>query len=139
VDRQPAGAVVLLVVEGDDMRQYLRGCLAHEATEIAEILEADSVPQAKQRVAEQVVDILIADYADSSDMGTEFYRSLQVVDGFRGIPAILVVDEPIPVELRRDHNPSLRILTRPFNASRLCNAVRSAVGMEISLEKGSRL
>ncbi len=71
------GVVILLVLEDSEMRGYLRGCLVNESTDVAAILEADSLPTAKQQAAES--------------------------------------------------SPTLRILARPFNASRLCEAVRTTI------------
>lgn len=122
-----AGAVVLLVVEDSDMRGYLRGCLAHETTEIAEVLEAASLSTAQRQVAESGIDVIIAEGPAASGTGLELYRALQAQDEFRGLPVILVVDEPIPDEVRRLSSATLRVLARPFNASRLCEAVRRTI------------
>jgi hypothetical protein len=124
---QGAGAVILLVVEDSDMRGYLRGCLAHETTEIAEVLEAASLSTAKRQVAEFGIDVIIAEGPAASGTGLELYRALQARDEFRGLPVILVVDEPIPDEVRRLSSATLRVLARPFNASRLCEAVRRTI------------
>ncbi len=122
-----AGAVILLVVEDSDMRGYLRGCLAHETTEIAEVLEAASLSTAQRQVAESGIDVIIAEGPAASGTGLELYRALQAQDEFRGLPVILVVDEPIPDEVRRLSSATLRVLARPFNASRLCEAVRRTI------------
>ncbi len=119
--------MVLLVVEDSDMRGYLRGCLAHEKTDIAEVLEAASLSTAKQQVAEFGIDVIIAEGTAASGTGLELYRALQAQDEFRELPVILVVDEPIPDEVRRLSSATLRVLARPFNASRLCEAVRRTI------------
>ena len=122
-----AGAVVLLVVEDSDMRGYLRGCLAHETTGIAKVLEAASLSTAKRQVANLRIDVIIAEGTAASGTGLELYRALQAQDEFRELPVILVVDEPIPDEVRRLSSATLRVLARPFNASRLCEAVRRTI------------
>ena len=124
---QTAGAVVLVVSEDRDMRGYLHGCLAHETTEIAEVLEAASLSTAKRQVAGLGIDVIIAEGTAASGTGLELYRALQAQDEFRGLPVILVVDEPIPDEVRRLSSATLRVLPRPFNASRLCEAVRRTI------------
>jgi DNA-binding NtrC family response regulator len=128
IDRfRSAGAVILLVVEDSDMRGYLRGCLVHETTDIAEVLEAASLSTAKRQVAELKIDVIIAEGTAASGTGLELYRALQAQDEFRGLPVILVVDEPIPDEVRRLSSVTLRVLARPFNAHRLCEAVRRTI------------
>lgn len=121
------GAVVLLVIEDGDMRGYLRGCLAQETTGIARVLEADSLPTATRQVADHAVDVIIAEGAVVSGTGVLLYRVLQGQNEFRELPVILVVDEPISDEVRRSSSATLRVLERPFNASRLCETVRRTI------------
>lgn len=122
-----AGAIILLVVEDSEMRGYLRGCLVHETADIAAVLEADSLSTAKQRAAAQLVDLVIADGGTVGGSGPELYRALRDESEFTTLPMILVVDEPISDEMRRSSNASLRVLERPFNAARLCEAVRTTI------------
>jgi two-component system chemotaxis response regulator CheY len=122
-----AGAIILLVVEDSEMRGYLRGCLVHETADIAAVLEADSLSTAKQRAAAQLVDLVIADGGTVGGSGPELNRALRDESEFTTLPVILVVDEPISDEMRRSSNASLRILARPFNAARLCDAVRTTI------------
>lgn len=124
---QPAGAVILLVVEDADMRLYLRGCLAHATTEISEILEAGSLSKAKLQMADYRIDVIIAERTVANGTGLELYLALQARDEFRDLPVILVVDEPIPDEVRRLGSATLRVLPRPFNASQLCETVRRTI------------
>jgi len=121
------GAVILLVLEDGEMRGYLRGCLVNESTDVAAILEADSLPVAKKRAADRGVDLIIAEGATAGGNGMQLYRALRDESEFETLPVILVVDEPISEEMRRLSSPTLRILARPFNASRLREAVRTTI------------
>ncbi len=119
--------MILLVVEDSEMRGYLRGCLAQESTEVAAILEAESLPAAKRWAAARRVDAIIAEGASAGSGGMDLYRALRDESEFETLPVILVVDEPISDEMRRSSSPTMRILARPLNASRLCEAVRKTI------------
>ena len=124
---QGAGAVVLLLIEDGDMRGYLRGCLAQETTGIARVLEANSLPTATRQAADHAVDVIIVEGTAVSGTGVLLYQALRDQDEFRELPVILVVDEPISEEVRRSSSATLRVLARPFNASRLCETVRRTI------------
>ena len=117
----------ILVVDDDpDMRGYIKRCLKRIAIKVGEIHEASDGLEALERIRGGDVNLVISDVVMPRMDGFELCRVLGQDSRLQEIPILLVTGERLSRDVREHigESPAIDVLTKPFNADKICTKVR---------------
>ena len=117
---------VLVLEDDDDLREALLISLGHAGIDAVGFRDAESAIR-EWEAAPHRAGLIVLDLGLPSMSGEEFLRSRWMAPGLTRVPVIVITGRRRPSERLRELGV-LEVLTKPFESTRLVEAVRTALG-----------